>query len=142
MGRILALDYGAKRIGVAVTDPLQIIANGLTTVATKDIWTFLAEYFAKEKVETLVIGYPVQLSGKGSDSLRFINPFIQKFVKTFPQIPLVQADERFTSKLAQQAILAGGAKKKDRQDKALVDTISAVIILQGYMQTRSNFNCL
>ena len=117
MGRILALDYGAKRTGIAVTDPLKIIANNIGTVETKVIWSFLENYFSKEKVDQLVIGYPIQMSGKGSDALRFINPFIQKFRKIYPNIPVFCADERFTSKLAQKALIALGAKKKDRQDK-------------------------
>jgi putative holliday junction resolvase len=138
LGRILALDYGTKRIGIAVTDPLQIIANGLTTVAPKEIWQFLANYFEKEQVECLVIGYPVQMNGEGSESLRVINPFIQKFIKLYPNIPVELADERFTSKIAQMAMLEGGVKKKDRQNKGLIDTISASIILQGYLETRKS----
>ena len=136
MGRILALDYGTKRVGIAVTDPLKIIANGLTTVLEKEIWEFLANYFSKENVECLVIGYPMQLSGKGSESLRVINPFIQKFVKLYPDIPLIQVDERFTSKMAHQTMIDGGMKKKDRQNKEIVDTISATIILQWYLETQ------
>lgn len=136
MGRILALDYGLKRIGVAVTDPLQIIATGLTTIAEKDIWEFLDEYFSKEKVEKLVIGYPVQLSGKGSESLIAINPFIKKFLIKYPEITIEQADERFTSKLAHRAMLEMGMKKKDRQNKAFADTISATIILQGFLESK------
>ena len=140
MGRILALDYGTKRVGVAVTDPLQIIANGLTTVPEKEIWKFLDDYFAKEKVDCLVIGYPVQSTGAGSQSLKVINPFIQKFLKTYPNIPLAQADERYTSKMAHQAMIDGGLKKKDRQNKEMVDTISAQIILQWYLQSRQLMN--
>jgi putative Holliday junction resolvase len=136
LGRILALDYGLKRIGVAVTDPLQIIATGLTTIAEKDIWEFLDEYFSKEKVEKLVIGYPVQLSGKGSESLIAINPFIKKFLIKYPEITIEQADERFTSKLAHRAMLEMGMKKKDRQNKAFADTISATIILQGFLESK------
>lgn len=136
MGRILALDYGTKRVGIAVTDPLQIISNGLKTIAEKEIWNFLADYFKKEKVDCLVIGYPVQNSGKGSDSLKVINPFIKKFRKIYPDIPIEQADERFTSKIAQQAMIVGGMKKKDRRDKSRIDTISAAIILQGYLERR------
>jgi putative holliday junction resolvase len=136
MARILALDYGTKRVGVAVTDPLQIIANGLTTIPEKDIWKFLAEYFAKEKVECVVIGYPVQASGKGSESLRVINPFIKKFIKDYPGVPIELADERYTSKIAHQTMISGGLKKKDRQNKNMVDTISATIILQGYLEGR------
>jgi putative holliday junction resolvase len=138
LGRILALDYGTKRIGVAVTDLLQIIASGLTTVAEKEIWRFLADYFMKEDVECVVIGYPLQNSGKGSESLKAINPFIEKFLKTYPGIVLKQADERFTSKIAMQAMIAGGVKKKDRRNKELIDTVSATIILQGYLETRKN----
>jgi putative Holliday junction resolvase len=140
LGRILALDYGTKRVGVAVTDPLQIIANGLTTVPEKEIWKFLAEYFSKEIIDCLVIGYPVQSSGAGSQSLKVINPFIQKFLKVYPNIPLVQADERYTSKMAHQVMIDGGLKKKDRQNKELVDTISATIILQWYLQSREILN--
>jgi len=136
MSRILALDYGTKRVGVAVTDPLQIIANGLTTIPEKEIWKFLAEYFAKEKVECIVIGYPVQASGKGSESLRVINPFIKKFIKVYPDVPIELADERYTSKIAHQTMISGGLKKKDRQNKNIVDTISATIILQGYLEGR------
>ena len=136
MSRILALDYGTKRVGIAVTDPLQIIANGLTTVSEKEIWQFLSEYFTKEKVDCVVIGYPVQTSGKGSESLRVINPFIKKFRKTYPDILVELADERYTSKIAHQTMISGGLKKKARQNKSLVDTISATIILQGYLEAR------
>jgi putative Holliday junction resolvase len=136
MGRVLALDYGTKRIGVAVTDPLQITVNSLETLSPQEIWDFLADYFAKEKVDCLVIGYPIQTTGEGSASLKVINPFIKKFIKTYPDIRIVQADERYTSKMAQQSILAGGFKKKDRQNKALVDSVSAALILQGYLDRR------
>lgn len=138
MGRILALDYGAKRVGVAVTDPLQIIANGLTTVETKEIWNFLEKYISKEKVDCIIVGYPLQMSGEGSQSLKFINPFIKKLKEKYHLITIELADERFTSKLAQQAMIEGGLKKKDRQNKALVDTISATIILQGYLEYKKN----
>ncbi len=133
MGRILALDYGTKRVGIAVTDPLQIIANNLTTISEKDVWTFLNDYFKKEKVEKLVIGYPIQTTGEGSDSLRVINPFIRKFIKMFPDIPIEQVDERYTSKIAHRSMIEGGMKKKDRKNKSNVDAISATIILQGYL---------
>ncbi len=136
MGRILALDYGLKRIGVAVTDPLQIFATGLTTIAGNDIWKFLDDYFSKEKVDMLIIGYPVQMSGKGSESLIAINPFIKIFLEKYPAIPLEQADERFTSKLAHRAMIDMGLKKKDRQNKAIADKISAMIILQGFLESR------
>jgi len=136
LGRILALDYGLKRIGVAVTDPLQIFATGLTTIAGNDIWKFLDDYFSKEKVDMLIIGYPVQMSGKGSESLIAINPFIKIFLEKYPAIPLEQADERFTSKLAHRAMIDMGLKKKDRQNKAIADKISAMIILQGFLESR------
>ena len=129
----MALDYGTKRVGIAVTDPLQIIANNLTTISEKDVWTFLNDYFKKEKVEKLVIGYPIQTTGEGSDSLRVINPFIRKFIKMFPDIPIEQVDERYTSKIAHRSMIEGGMKKKDRKNKSNVDAISATIILQGYL---------
>jgi putative holliday junction resolvase len=137
LGRILALDYGTKRIGVAVTDTLQITVNNLVTVSPNEIWKFLEDYFTKEKVDCLVIGYPVQTTGEGSVSLRVINPFIEKFRKIYPNMPIVQADERYTSKMAQRSLIAGGFKKKDRQNKALVDSVSAAIILQGYLDKRN-----
>jgi putative holliday junction resolvase len=136
LGRVLALDYGTKRIGVAVTDPLQLTANSVTTVSPNEIWQFLDDYFKKEQVDCLVIGYPVQTTGEGSASLRVINPFIEKFIKTYPGMPIVQADERYTSKMAQRSLITGGYKKKDRQNKALVDTVSAAIILQGYLEKK------
>ncbi|NOZ34822.1 MAG: Holliday junction resolvase RuvX [Chlorobi bacterium] len=137
MGRILAIDYGRKRVGIAVTDPLKIIANGLTTVHSKDIFTFLSDYLSKEYVETIVVGYPVNLKNEGSQSLQFINPFIKKLIKQYPEIKIETYDERFTSKMAKAAMLEGGLKKKDRQNKALVDKISAVIILQSYLEFKN-----
>ena len=136
MSRILAVDFGQKRSGIAVTDPLQIIANGLAMISSHEIWKFLDDYLKKEAVETIVVGYPLQMDGTGSDSLRYINPFIGKLVKTYPNIRVVQFDERFTSKIAQRAMIDGGMKKKDRQNKGMVDQISAVIILQDYLQSR------
>ncbi len=137
MGRILAIDYGRKRVGIAVTDPLKIIANGLTTVHSKDIFTFLKDYTVKEEVEIIVVGYPVNLRNEGSQSLQFINPFIKKLIKQFPEIKIETYDERFTSKMAKAAMIEGGLKKKDRQNKALVDKISAVIILQSYLEFKN-----
>jgi len=137
MGRILAIDYGQKRIGLAVTDELQIFATGLTTVHVKDILSFLADYFRKEHVERVVIGEPRQMDNTASDAQKFITPFIKKFKKLFPQLPVETFDERFTSKMAQAAILEAGLKKKDRQNKSLVDTVSATILLQSYMHSRS-----
>ncbi len=137
MGRILAIDYGQKRVGIAVTDPLKIIANGLTTVHSKDIFTFLEDYISKEEVETIVVGYPVTLKNEGAQSLKYINPFIKKLLIKFPKLNIETFDERFTSKLAQIAMIEGGMKKKDRQNKALTDKISATIILQSFMESKN-----
>jgi len=137
LGRILAIDYGRKRVGIAVTDPLKIIANGLTTVHSKDIFIFLEDYLKKEEVEIIVVGYPVNLKNEGSQSLQFINPFIKKMINKFPDIIIDTYDERFTSKMAQAAMIEGGVKKKDRQNKALTDKISAVIILQSYLEFKN-----
>lgn len=139
MGRILAIDYGQKRVGLAVTDPLQIIANSLTTIKTKDIWEFLADYFQKEDVECVVIGYPKQMNNQASDSVRYINPFLGKFQKVYPKMEIKQVDERFTSKMAFQTMIDAGLKKKARQNKELVDTISATIILQSYLEQRTKY---
>ncbi len=133
MGRILAIDYGQKRVGLAVTDELQIIATGLETVHVSDIFTFLRQYFEHEKVEKIVVGEPRQMNNKASDAQRFIEPFVKKLKKQFPAIPVDRVDERFTSLMAQQTIREAGAKKKIRQDKALVDKVSATIMLQSYM---------
>ena len=134
MGRILSIDYGRKRVGIAVTDPLKIIASGLKTVHTKDIFEFLSMYLNNEDVECIVVGYPLQMNGKPSESIEYINPFIKKLKKMFPNMPVELVDERFTSKIAFQTMIDGGLKKKKRQNKALVDTISATIILQSYLE--------
>ena len=139
MGRILAIDYGQKRVGIAVTDEFQLIANGLTTVHSKDIFTFLKDYVSKEKVDCFVVGEPKQMNNLPSESVKFIDPFIKQLKKTFPEIPIERVDERFTSKMASQTIIDAGLKKKDRQNKALVDTISATIILQSFMETKFNY---
>ncbi len=136
MARILAIDYGRKRTGIAVTDPLQIIANRLTTIPTHTIWNFLENYFQQEKVETVVIGYPKQMNNEASEAVRYINPFIRKFRSTYSEISLELLDERFTSKLAFQTMLDGGVKKQKRKDKAMVDGISATIILQSYLEQK------
>mgnify|MGYP001051884931 CR=1 FL=1 len=137
MGRILAIDYGTKRTGIAVTDSLKMIANGLTTVPTAEIFSFLEEYLAKEDVEIIVVGLPKKMDNTPSESMKHIEPFVKKVKKKFPNIEVVYMDERFTSVLAQQAMLEGGLKKKDRQNKALVDKISATIILQSYLESNS-----
>jgi putative Holliday junction resolvase len=138
MGRIMALDIGRKRIGVAVSDPAGIIAQGLTTVAAHELWDFLKDYLGKEEVSEFVVGYPVTLRNEPSEALRWINPVIKKLKKSYPEKKITQVDERFTSALAQQAILTGGVKKEKRRDKALVDKVSATIILQSYMEQRKN----
>ncbi|MDI1353584.1 MAG: Holliday junction resolvase RuvX [bacterium] len=135
MGRILAIDYGSKRVGLAVTDNLRMIATGLTTVHSKDLIAYLETYFKKETVDIIVVGEPKTLSNDKSDSARFIDPFVTHLRKKFPEKKIERYDERFTSSIAHQTMLAGGLKKKDRQDKDLVDMISATIILQGYMQS-------
>lgn len=135
MGRILAIDVGKKRTGIAVTDPLRIIANGLDTVETAKLIPFLEAYLSKETVDAIVIGYPTQMDGSESESMQYIRPIEKKLKEKFPTIKLVFVDERFTSVLAHQAMIDGGLKKKDRQDKALVDKISATIILQSYLET-------
>lgn len=137
MGRIMAIDYGTKRVGIAVTDPMQIIANGLTTVHANEVLDFLSNYFVGEKVDCVVVGEPKKLNNEPSQSAKFVEQFIKEFVKKFPGMPLERVDERFTSKIAQQTMLAGGLKKKDRQNKELVDEISATIILQSYMEAKS-----
>ncbi len=133
MSRILALDYGTKRTGIAVTDELQIIASGLTTVATSDLLVFLEDYFSKEDVTLILVGLPKKLDNTPSESEKFITPFIQKLKRKFPNIPLKRIDERFTSKMAFQTMIDSGLSKKKRRNKALVDEISATIILQSYL---------
>jgi len=139
LGRILAIDYGQKRVGVAVTDPLQMIANGLTTVNTKEIWDFIADYLKKETVDCIVVGYPKQLNNQASDSVRYVNPFLGRLRKLYPEMDVRLVDERFTSKIAFQTMIDAGIGKKARQNKALVDTISATIILQSYLEQRTKY---
>jgi putative Holliday junction resolvase len=136
MGRILAIDYGKKRVGLAATDPLQIIATRLTTVSAEEIWNFLEAYFVKEEVELVLVGYPVQLNNQPSEALRYINPFLQKLQEKYPALPVKLMDERYTSRMAFQTMIDAGLKKKERQDKALVDGVSATIILQSYLESR------
>jgi putative Holliday junction resolvase len=132
-GRILGIDYGRKRAGIAVSDPDGIIANGLKTVPSAEIWKFLEEYLSREKVVRFVVGYPRNLNNAPSEAIEFINPFIRKLRGKYPAIPVELVDERFTSILARQTMINGGLRKKDRQNKALVDTISAAIILQSFL---------
>ena len=133
MARILAIDYGKKRTGIAITDELQLIASGLTTVDTLEIISFLKDYLEKESVELLLVGEPKQMNNTPSESEVLIKPFIQNLKKQFPAMEIKRVDERFTSKMAFQTMIDGGLKKKQRQNKALIDEISATIILQSYL---------
>jgi putative holliday junction resolvase len=135
MGRILAIDFGQKRVGLAVTDPLRIIANALDTVPAHQILDFLKRYCLNEKVDLFVIGLPKQMNGNDSESMQYIKPFAKKLAEVFPEIEQKFVDERFTSVLAHRTMLEGGLKKTDRQNKALVDRISATIILQSYLES-------
>ena len=137
MGRILAIDYGRKRCGVAVTDILKIAANGLPTVATKDILKFIKDYCAKEDVEEIVIGQPKTLRNEPSESMKYINPFLGQLRKELPDMKVTMFDERFTSSIAHREMLAAGMKKSDRQRKELADEMAATIILTDYLQSRS-----
>ena len=136
MARILSVDYGKKRTGLAVTDPLQIIAGGLATVSTSKLFEWLQAYLAKEQVERIIIGEPRQPNGQPSENLARVQQFVNRWRKAVPAVPIEYYDERFTSVLAHQAMLDGGLKKKARQDKALVDEISATIILEDYLRSR------
>ncbi|MBB1287166.1 Holliday junction resolvase RuvX [Flavisolibacter sp. BT320] len=133
MGRILSIDYGKKRTGLAVTDPLKIIASGLTTVETPKLLAFLKDYIAKEGVEEVIIGMPTNMDDSDTHATPLVRNFILQFKKAFPSIPVAEVDERFTSKMATRAMLDMGLKKKQRQNKALVDEIAATIMLQDYM---------
>jgi putative Holliday junction resolvase len=137
MGRILAIDYGKKRIGLAVTDPMQIIASPLTTVPASSIESFLVDYLKKEQVDEFVVGYPVQMNNLPSESVKYIDPFLKKLRKLFPDKQVHLTDERFTSAMAFRAMIEGGVKKKDRRDKSMVDKISASLILRTFLEKRS-----
>lgn len=133
----MAFDYGTKRIGIAVTDPLQIIATALTTVHPEQIWIFLKDYIKDEHVQTFVVGKPLQMDGSDSESAQHVIGFVRKLKKEYPHIQVVEVDERFTSKMASSAIAQSGMKKNKRQNKGLIDTVSATLILQTYMETKS-----
>ncbi|MDR2948040.1 MAG: Holliday junction resolvase RuvX [Dysgonomonas sp.] len=135
MGRLLALDYGTKRTGIAVSDTLKIIANGLTTVPTHTLLDYLKAYMEKENVECIIVGLPKQMNNEYSENMKHIRPFVKKLQSVYPDIRIEYYDERFTSALAQKTILDAGLKKSDRQNKALVDEVSATIILQSYMES-------
>ena len=136
MGRILAIDYGTKRTGIAVTDPMRIVPGGLRTVATHELNAFLADYFSKESVDIVVVGYPTNMNGEESASMKQIRPFVDKLVKQYPDKKVVMFDERFTSVIAQRAILDSGIGRMARRNKALVDEVSATIILESYMDSK------
>ena len=138
MGRIIGIDYGNKRIGLAVTDPLQIFASPLDTVKPHEFDNFIQTYLKNEKIDEFIIGYPVQMNNQPSESVKYIDPFLKKIKKKFPDIPVHLVDERFTSKLAFQTMIDGGVKQKGRRDKAMVDKISASIILQSFLDSRTN----
>lgn len=134
MGRIMAIDYGQKRVGIAVTDPLQIIATSLTTVAAHEVIDYLKKYVQKENVDIFVVGLAKKWDNSESSSMQYIKPFTELLKKTFPQIPVEMYDERFTSKMAFQAMIDGGLSKKDRQNKATIDSVSATILLQNFLE--------
>lgn len=138
MGRILAIDYGQKRCGIAVTDELAIIANALDTVPAKALIDYLKNYVKQEQVSLFVVGEPKQMNNQASDSARFIEPFIGRLRNAFPNIPIERMDERFTSRMAFQSMIDAGLGKKARQNKALVDSISATLILQSYLETKTS----
>ena len=137
MGRIMGIDYGRKRTGVAVTDPLQIVAGNLATVPTHTLMQFIKDYVGREQVDRIVIGQPTQLNGAPSESMRYIEPFVNRLRRELPEMPVVMYDERFTSTIAHQAMIDGGMKKSDRRDKSKVDAIAATIILNDYLQSKS-----
>ncbi len=137
MGRLLSIDYGRKRCGIAVTDTLRIVATGLATVPTHTLVDFLKKYIDKEQVDTIIVGLPTTMKGEKSESMRYIEPGINKLKKEMPEIPIVYWDERFTSVLAHRAMIDGGMKKMARRDKSIVDEISATIILNDYLQSKS-----
>ncbi len=136
MGRLVGIDYGRKRTGIAATDSLQIVANALGTVPTHAVEQFLSDYFAREQVDAIVVGLPRQMNGEPSESMRYIEPFLARLRKCFPEMPVILFDERFTSTLAHKAMLDGGMKKSDRRDKSKVDSIAATIILNDYLQSK------
>jgi len=138
VGRILGIDYGRKRTGVAVTDPLKIVAGNLATVPTHTLMQFIKDYIEREPVERIVIGQPTQLNGEPSESMKYITPFVNRLKKELPDMPVVMYDERFTSTIAHQAMIDGGMKKSDRRDKSRVDAIAATIILNDYLQSIYN----
>jgi len=133
LGRVLAIDYGRKRVGLAISDPTKLIANGLTTISNHELWDYLKDNDYTKELECIVVGYPKKMNNEPSQIVEQINPFVKKLKKLFPEIEISLMDERFTSKIATKAIFLAGAKKKDRKNKALIDKVSATIILQSYL---------
>ena len=138
MGRVIAIDYGKKRTGLAVTDPLRLISNNLATVPSQEIYDFLTGYFSEEEVDVIVVGYPKKMNNEPSESVIYINPFIKKLEIMFPDKEIVLMDERFTSKIAFRSMIEGNLKKKKRRDKELIDKLSANLILQSYLDYKRN----
>lgn len=138
MGRLIGIDYGRKRIGIAVTDPLQLFSSPLKTIMTHEFDLFITDYLRTEQVDAFIIGYPVQMNNKPSESVKFIVPFIKRLEKMFPDKPVHLVDERYTSRMAFQAMIDGGVSKKDRQDKSMIDKISASLILQSFLDKNRN----
>ena len=135
---MICLDYGRKRVGIAVTDPVQIIASAVETVATHDIRTYIKDYLGREDIDEVVIGYPRNLKNEPSEAVQYIDPFLKWFRKEFPDVPLVLYDERFTSKMAEDSLIRAGVPKQARRNKSLVDKISASLILQSYLESEQN----
>lgn len=140
MGRIIGIDFGRKRIGIAVSDPLNIFASPAGTVNSQEFEPFIDNYLKTEIIDCFVIGYPVQMNNKPSESVKYLEPFIRRLKKKYPEIPVNLTDERFTSQIAIQSMIAGGMKKSDRMDKSVIDKVSAAIILQSWLDRNSNIN--
>lgn len=140
MGRIIGIDFGRKRIGIAVSDPLNIFASPAGTVNSQEFEPFIDNYMKTEIIDCFVIGYPVQMNNKPSESVKYLEPFIRRLKKKYPEIPVNLTDERFTSQIAMQSMIAGGMKKSDRMDKSVIDKVSAAIILQSWLDRNSNIN--
>ena len=140
MGRIIGIDFGRKRIGIAVTDPLKIFASPVNTVNNQEFEPFIDEFLKKEKRDCFVVGYPVRLNNEPSESVKYLDPFIRRLKKKYPEIPVNLADERFTSQMAMRSMIEGGMKKTDRRDKSVIDKVSAAIILQSWLDRNANIN--
>ena len=140
MGRIIGIDFGRKRIGIAVTDPLKIFASPVNTVNNQEFEPFIDEFLKKENIDCFIVGYPVRLNNEPSESVKYLDPFIRRLKKKYPEIPVNLADERFTSQMAMRSMIEGGMKKNDRRDKSVIDKVSAAIILQSWLDRNANIN--